>query len=984
MNSRLKHRTSMISTMAPAWLVIIVVVAWTFSLPEAVQSFDRPSQLLCAYSRQSTVKIYRVGGVPAVSYKESSNGLDEDARHGGGSSAEQNMATGELLDSNTTERCPRNSHFCYSLWQEDPVNKTIIVVTQGCWGTSGEVDCQSSNCTSTKKPSKVLNNTMFCCCLGDFCNVNVTDGYVPSDDDNTEIDLPEQLRAEQGNQTIVVIVVVCALVTVFFAAVALVAYRCMVIPRFKPGLDSAHLMEAPQMQSPTLDLDSLKMQEMIGKGRYGTVCKGSLNDRTVAVKIFAQHHHLYYANEKDIYKLFRMDYPFLPRLIGADERVGPEGRREWLLVLTYAPRGSLQSQLRKGTTDWAGLCRMAQSITRALAFLHGEEKNKPCIAHRDLTSQNVLVKDDGSCMLCDFGFAIRISGSKYIRNGEEQHAETNSLAEVGTLRYMAPEVLEGALNLRDCESSLKQVDVYALGLILWEIATRCSDLYQGMNVPEYKMPYEAEVGVHPSTEQMQVLVARHKARPLFPDIWKASNPAVRALKETIEDCWDQDAEARLTAVCVEERLNELPMLWDRHKAGISVTGVSPTINPTSAHHHPRSGFSSLLGCGPLGPCSIQNSTERSEATAETPLSPSSPGVRQPADKNSTAANNHHNRSNLAPTAVSVPLQPHQGRNPCLERNLMVEPVEEISVSGNTLLDQDSRSLLPYAALLGGVSMGNRLVGNGLGSNGLGSNGLLSNGLLSNGLLSNGLVSNGLVSNGLVANGLVANRPASSGLVGNADSSLSSPATSSATAATTAEDNSALVLGDVLAQTTRAYHPIPYVQNAVHVSTVIPKQPNLPGNGHKILGLPKKAEKKRFRGMFWKPKASPAAEGGLRWGLRNLFEWRPREDAGRAGNAKSDNTTPPEKFPVNTEVQMVEGSCRVRSLPPVTPVAENETSPLLQSKDINDNCRETEEDRVSRPTTLPLRMCLPVSKGSAADDGSKELSAGLQRVCIEDA
>lgn len=59
----------------------------------------------------------------------------------------------------------------------------------GCWGTSGEVDCQSSNCTSTKKPSKVLNNTMFCCCLGDFCNVNVTDGYVPSDDDNTEIDL---------------------------------------------------------------------------------------------------------------------------------------------------------------------------------------------------------------------------------------------------------------------------------------------------------------------------------------------------------------------------------------------------------------------------------------------------------------------------------------------------------------------------------------------------------------------------------------------------------------------------------------------------------------------------------------------------------------------------------------------------------------------------------------------------------------------------
>ena len=50
---------------------------------------------------------------------------------------------------------------------------------------------------------------------------------------------------------------------------------------------------------------------------------------------------------------------------------------------------------------------------------------------------------------------------------------------MGTLRYMSPEVLDGAVNLRDCEASLKQIDVYSLGLVLWEIATRCSDLYQG-------------------------------------------------------------------------------------------------------------------------------------------------------------------------------------------------------------------------------------------------------------------------------------------------------------------------------------------------------------------------------------------------------------------------------------------------------------------------------------------------------------------------
>jgi bone morphogenetic protein receptor type-2 len=60
---------------------------------------------------------------------------------------------------------------------------------------------------------------------------------------------------------------------------------------------------------------------------------------------------------------------------------------------------------------------------------------------------------------------------------------------------MAPEVLEGAVNLRECEAALKQVDVYALSLVLWELATRCFDLCVSSNkVSLYKMPFEAELG----------------------------------------------------------------------------------------------------------------------------------------------------------------------------------------------------------------------------------------------------------------------------------------------------------------------------------------------------------------------------------------------------------------------------------------------------------------------------------------------------------
>jgi len=42
--------------------------------------------------------------------------------------------------------------------------------------------------------------------------------------------------------------------------------------------------------------------------------------------------------------------------------------------------------------------------------------------------------------------------------------------------------------------------------------------------------------------------------------------AIKAMKDTIEECWDQDAEARISAVCVEERTREMAMFWEnRHK-----------------------------------------------------------------------------------------------------------------------------------------------------------------------------------------------------------------------------------------------------------------------------------------------------------------------------------------------------------------------------------------------------------------------------------
>ena len=48
----------------------------------------------------------------------------------------------------------------------------------------------------------------------------------------------------------------------------------------------------------------------------------------------------------------------------------------------------------------------------------------------------------------------------------------NYLLQVGTRRYMAPEVLEGAISFN--RDAFLRIDMYACGLVLWELMSRCT------------------------------------------------------------------------------------------------------------------------------------------------------------------------------------------------------------------------------------------------------------------------------------------------------------------------------------------------------------------------------------------------------------------------------------------------------------------------------------------------------------------------------
>ncbi|CAH8586992.1 unnamed protein product [Schistosoma bovis] len=232
-----------------------------------------------------------------------------------------------------------------------------------------------------------------------------------------------------------------------------------------------------------------------------------------------------------------------------DNSIG-EDKLEYWLVTEYHPLGSVYDYLHAYDIQWIDLLKICTGIAQGLAHLHMEIPNlsKPSIAHRDLNSRNVLLKSDLTACIADFGLAIRFEAGQCMRDAHLQ---------LGTRRYMAPEVLDGAIQFS--KDAFLRIDIYAMGLVFWELMMRCccgSSKNATIHITSYLAPYEIELGPQPSMEALQRWVAHAKQRPKFNPQW-ASDGGLCALWETIEECWDQDAEARLSAGCVTKRLTTL-------------------------------------------------------------------------------------------------------------------------------------------------------------------------------------------------------------------------------------------------------------------------------------------------------------------------------------------------------------------------------------------------------------------------------------------
>ncbi|XP_056146114.1 TGF-beta receptor type-1 isoform X2 [Lampris incognitus] len=297
---------------------------------------------------------------------------------------------------------------------------------------------------------------------------------------------------------------------------------------------------------------TIVLQETIGKGRFGEVWRGKWRGEDVAVKIFSSRDERSWFREAEIYQTIMLRHENILGFIAADNKDNGSWTQLWL-VSEYHEHGSLFDYLNRYTVSLEGMIVLALSVASGLAHLHMEiigTQGKPAIAHRDIKSKNVLVKKNGTAVIADLGLAVKHdSGTNTI--------DIPSNHRVGTKRYMAPEILEEMINTSSFES-FKRADIYALGLVFWELARRCS--VRGLN-EDFQLPYYDLVPSDPSIEDMRKVVCDQKLRPNIPNQWQSCE-ALRVMGKLMRECWYANAAARLTALRVKKTISQLTVMKD--------------------------------------------------------------------------------------------------------------------------------------------------------------------------------------------------------------------------------------------------------------------------------------------------------------------------------------------------------------------------------------------------------------------------------------
>jgi serine/threonine protein kinase len=199
----------------------------------------------------------------------------------------------------------------------------------------------------------------------------------------------------------------------------------------------------------TLIVDRYRVVETLGWGSMGFVLKATdtlLNDEVVALKV------LFARNADDATNLarFRREV-ILARRIGHDNVVrvfdiGRTGEGDYFISMEFIQGVTLQKVLSKAALSFDAALPCIRGIAEGLLCAHQHS-----IIHRDLKPTNIMIDQDGTPKIADFGTARPFFSEEKLTQADEI---------IGTPLFIAPEIIRG-------KQADVRTDIYALGAIAY-------------------------------------------------------------------------------------------------------------------------------------------------------------------------------------------------------------------------------------------------------------------------------------------------------------------------------------------------------------------------------------------------------------------------------------------------------------------------------------------------------------------------------------
>ncbi|XP_061847132.1 interferon-induced, double-stranded RNA-activated protein kinase isoform X2 [Colius striatus] len=207
-------------------------------------------------------------------------------------------------------------------------------------------------------------------------------------------------------------------------------------------------------------LEGFKNIELIGEGGFGNVFKatGRLDERTYAIKRVCDKKNV----KREVKELAKLNHENIVRYYGSwkgyDHVTTPYSRKNSaeevvciFIQMEFCEQGTLDNWVEKNRRD-RKYHEMAQAkflqILEGVKYIHSEG-----LIHRDLKPQNIFISHEDKIKIGDFGLVASV---EYETRTEDK----------GTKSYMAPEQFGDRYG--------KEVDIYALGLIWFEILSAVS------------------------------------------------------------------------------------------------------------------------------------------------------------------------------------------------------------------------------------------------------------------------------------------------------------------------------------------------------------------------------------------------------------------------------------------------------------------------------------------------------------------------------